>query len=146
MFQTYIKSRSFRRAAARLPQSELAEFIQYFLDHGYAHKTMHRYLCAVIHFADWMTKRGISCSDATAQDKNEFIRQRMIFPSSSGLFMHNRNTYAAALSHWLRYLDNDVEILLTNNKVVEEFDRYLHEVAGLANSTRIYRCRNPLSF
>jgi hypothetical protein len=130
MFQTYIKSRSFRRAAARLPQSELAEFIQYFLDHGYAHKT----------------KRGISCSDATAQDKNEFIRQRMIFPSSSGLFMHNRNTYAAALSHWLRYLDNDVEILLTNNKVVEEFDRYLHEVAGLANSTRIYRCRNPLSF
>jgi site-specific recombinase XerD len=146
MFQTYIKSRSFRRAAARLPQSELAEFIQYFLDHGYAHKTIHCYLCAVIHFADWMTRRGISCSDATAQDKNEFIQQRMIVPSSSGLFMHNRNSYAAALSHWLRYLDNDVEILPTNNKVVEEFDRYLHEVAGLASSTRIYRCRNTREF
>lgn len=146
MFQTYIKSQSFRCAAARLPQSELAEFIRYFQDHGYAHKTIHRYLCAVIHFADWVTKRGISCSDATAQDKCEFIRQRMSDPSPYGLFMHNKNTYAAALSHWLRYLANDVEILSTNNILVEEFDRYLHEVAGLANSTRIYRCRNAREF
>lgn len=146
MFQTYIKSQTFRSAAARLPQTALAEFIQYFLAHGYTHKTIHCYLCAVLHFADWMTRRGISCSDATVQDKNEFIRQRMIVPSSSGLFMHNRNTYSAALSHWLRYLNNDVEILSTNNKVVVEFDRYLHEVAGLANSTRIYRCRNASEF
>lgn len=146
MLQIYIKSQSFRCAAARLPQSELAEFIQYFQDHGYAHKTIHRYLCAVIHFADWMTKRGRSCSDATARDKREFVRHRMIDPSSSGFFMHNKNTYAAALSHWIRLLANDVQILSTNNKLVEEFDCYLSEVAGLANSTRIYRCRNAREF
>lgn len=146
MFQTYVKSKSFRCAAARLPQSELAEFIQYFQDLGYAHKTIHRYLCAVIHFADWMTKRGMSCSDATARDKREFVRHRMSDLSSSGLFMHNKNTYAAALSHWIRHLANDVEILSTNNKLVEEFDCYLREVAGLAKSTRIYRCRNVREF
>lgn len=146
MFQTYIKSQSFRCAAARLPQSELAEFIQYFQDHGYAHKTIHCYLCAVIHFADWMTKRGTSCSDATARDKREFVRYRMSDPSSYGLFMHNKNTYAAALSHWFRYVANDVEILSTDSRLVEEFDCYLLDIAGLANSTRIYRCRNAREF
>jgi len=146
MFQTYVKSQSYRCAASRLPQSELAKFIGYFQEHGYAHKTIHRYLCAVIHFTHWLVKRGISCSDATVQDKREFIRERMSDPSSDRLYMHNKNTYAAALSHWLRYLAIDVEISSSNDVLVEEFDNYLHEVAGLASSTRVYRCRNAREF
>ena len=93
-----------------------------------------------------MTKRGISCNDATARDKREFVRHRMSDPRSSGLFMHNKNMYAAALSHWLRHLANDVKILSTSNSLVEEFDCYLRDAAGLARSTRIYRCRNAREF
>lgn len=146
MFKTYVKSRSFRCAAARLPQPELAEFIRYFQEHGYAHKTIHRYLCAVIHFNDWLLSQGISYNAVTVRDKREFICNRMRSSNSDRLFMHNKNTYAAAISHWMKYLASDVEILSTNNILVEEFDRYLDEVAGLARATRIYRCRNVREF
>jgi integrase/recombinase XerD len=146
MFKIYVKSHSFRCAAARLPQSELTAYIQYFQDNGYAHKTIHRYLCAVIHFNDWLITRGISYNAVTVRDKREFICERMRRPCSERLFMHNKSTYAAAISHWIKYLANDVEILSTNNILIKEFDRYLDKVAGLASSTRLYRCRNVREF
>lgn len=146
MFQTYIKSKSFRYAAAKLPQAELAQFIQHFKVRGYSHKTICCYLFAIIHFAEWMTRREKSCSNATLQDKHEFIQYRTIKLEASGYDVHNKNTYSAALSHWIRIIGNTVEAVSTSNKLVKEFDCYLNEVAGLAESTRIYRCRNVREF
>lgn len=145
MFQQYIKSKSYRCAAAHLPQSELAQCIQYFEGNGYSNKIIHSYLCVIIHFTRWMRKRGLNSKEATAVDKTEFIKQRIEEANIDGASINNK-TYAAALSHWLRHLANDVEVLSTNSILVAEFDLYLNNVAGLAKTTRIYRCRNAQEF
>ena len=100
----------------------------------------------MIHFNDWLISKGISYNTVTVRDKREFICNRTRDPNSDRLFRHNKSTYAAAISHWIKLLASDVEILSTNNILVEEFDRYLGEVVGLASSTRLYRCRNVREF
>jgi len=146
MFQQYIKSKSYRGAVASLPQSELAQFIEYFEVRRYSDKTIRRYLCALIHFNEWMLKRDSNVRYATTLDKNAFMQHRLEQSEADGVSLPNKKSYSAALMHWVRLLKNDAEILSATNVLVAEFDMYLHNVAGLAKTTRIYRCRNAREF
>jgi hypothetical protein len=46
----------------------------------------------------------------------------------------------------LRLLKNNDEVLSTTSLLISEFDRYLNNVAGLAKTTRVTRCRNAREF
>jgi len=66
-----------------------------------------------------------------------------------GAFPRSKKPIAAALSHWLRLVDdrgeNSTNVSEQDNLVIA-FDLYLKDVAGLAPATRLYRCRYATEF
>lgn len=144
MLQTYCKSPLLLSAAKHIPAASMQIFIQFLEDNGYSTKSIQTYLNAVIHFSYWKHKQSLSCTEVTIIDKSHFIDSLLPSCQCSIAFICDKKICAAALSHWLREVvqpNAPVTSLSHNGKLVMQFDTYLKEIAGLAASTREYRCR-----
>ena len=149
MLRLYIKSPQILLAAQYIPDASLRSFILYLEDNGYATKTIHDYLIAVIHFALWQHQLDHSCTNILPDDKAQFIDLHLPNCQCPEGFSSHKKTHAAALSHWLREVvqcDEASADLSEQDKLVMRFDHYLRDIAGLSPATCSYRCRYASEF
>jgi len=95
----------------------------------------------------WQRLRGRGNSSISAHDKIEFITQHLPTCQCPRPFPKSRKAVAAALSHWLRLYAQSSEYAGVSKqqvKLVNAYDCYLKDAAGLPSDTRGYhrRCAN----
>jgi site-specific recombinase XerD len=135
--------------AKLIPDTSMNFFIHYLEDNGYASKTIHNYLGAVIHFFHWQHQQSGIYKKLTKLDKFNFVNLHLPNCQCFKVFPKSKNNCSAALSHWLRQVTevNDTEVNLSeNDKLVQTFEHYLKDVAGLSSATCLYRCRYAKEF
>ncbi len=149
MINLYIQCPQVIKEADYIPNENLQIFLKYLENNGYSPGTIHHYLGAVLHFSRWQRQRGRSCVNAIQSDKADFIDIHLAICQCPGAFPRSKKPIAAALSHWLRLVDdrgeNSTNVSERDN-LVKAFNQYLKDVAGLAPATRLYRCRYATEF
>jgi len=119
---------------------------------GYSRDTIHQYTQAVEHFGFWRSQAFSRSRNVTASEVAEFLTSHLPIcrcpPPASKTF----RTCRAALHHLMLMvgcvsLDSSVRARLGPvTEAVARFDRYLEDVCGLGDATRLYRRRYAREF
>ena len=119
---------------------------------GYSRDTIHQYTQAVEHFGFWRSQAFSRSRNVTASEVAEFLTSHLPIcrcpPPASKTF----RTCRAALHHLMLMVgcvspDSSVRARLGPvTEAVARFDRYLEDVCGLGDATRLYRRRYAREF
>jgi integrase/recombinase XerD len=114
---------------------------------GYAVSTIHSYVQVTEHFSRWLGQRPLSIGDINVRVVDRFIRRHLsccccLIPAAK-----TEKACRAGLGCFLRFLreqqltsESSVQLSFGEH-LINEYDRYLADVAGLAAATRLYRRR-----
>lgn len=132
-----------------LDASYIPDYIEYFVDRGYAASTIRHYLGAVLHFESWRRQSYHSPTLDLHGDVAAFVDQHLCQCHCPPSFPRSKKSAKAALAHWLPVRDpqwaNRV-LQSTHAPLIDSYDHYLTAVVGLAPSTRSYRRRYAAEF
>jgi len=149
MINSYIHSQVLLSEAQHIPITSLNNYICYLNHHGYSQSTIPMYLKAIIHCSSYLKQQECSIIDITVHDKATFLGSHLPICQCPKVFSRCKNSIAAALSIWLKLLDKERATdrkLSTDENLVQEYDNYLKNVAGLSPATRVYRRRYAIEF
>lgn len=149
MLTKYLSCPLLLTEASLINNSHISGFLKFLKDRGYAAGTIHQYLAAVVHFESWRRVRPKPQELEPHGDVNVFVNQHLIHCKCPRSFPRYKITARAALKHWLRLLYPT--LTSTNNRsvyaqLIDSYDHFLEDVAGLSPSTRYYRRRHALAF
>lgn len=119
---------------------------------GYAVSTVQSYVQVTEHFSRWLGGRRLAAGEIDERVVDRFVvghlcRCRCPIPAAT-----TRTVCRAALGCFVRFLreqklaSKPPPRLSDHELLVDEYDRYLREVAGLAAATRLYRRRYAREF
>lgn len=141
-----------RRMAASHLGIILERFALDLQSRGHAVSTVQSYVQVAEHFSRWLGRRRVSVREIDEHTVERFVgghlpRCRCPIPAAK-----SKAASRAALGRLVRFLrEHDLSSkpsprLSQQVSLVEEYDRYLREVAGLAAATRLYRRRYAREF
>lgn len=141
-----------RRMAASHLGIILEQFALDLQARGYAVSTLQSYVQVTEHFSRWLSEHRLPVREIDERTVDRFVdghlcRCRCPIPAAT-----TRKICQAALSCLVRFLRERKLATMTplqlsdHELLVEEYDRYLREVAGLAAATRLYRRRYAREF
>lgn len=124
--------------------SHIATFLAYLRDRGYAKRTQHSYVCAVGHFAHWLSLEKVRLAQLDEQVVMRFLSVHRPHCSCPYPVLRTKHEIHAALRHLLTALRSSGVILQRQDSdpitlELARFDRYMLRVRGLAASTRRQR-------
>lgn len=140
----------------RMAESHLGIILdQFALDmqaRGYAVSTVQSYVQIIEHFSRWLGGHRLAPSEIDERLVSKFVvghlcRCRCPIPAAT-----TRTACRAALSCFVRFIREQKLAPKPNPRLSKQdllvagYDRYLHEVAGLAAATRLYRRRYAREF
>lgn len=147
MINAYIKSPHVLKEVEYIPDESLSIFLQFLETNGYSPTTIHQYLGAILHFSNWQRQKGKTCINAVHTDKNNFTDKHLANCRCHPAFSRSKKHVSAALSHWFRLVfHNNPKHLNEQDELIQAFNLYLKNVAGLSSATRLYRCRYATEF
>ena len=119
-------------------------YLTYLRDHQYAKQTKHSYLCAVAHFAYWLTIEKTSLLQLGKQTVARFLSDHLPHCKCPYPVLRSAHEIHAALHHLLAVLEAHRVIRQHQNEdplsaELASFDRYMLQVRGLAATTRRQR-------
>jgi integrase/recombinase XerD len=124
--------------------SHVATFLTYLRDRGYAKHTQHHYLCAVGHFAHWLSLKKARLSQLDDQVVRRFLFVHLPHCSCPYPVLRTKHEIHAALRHLLAALYGSGVIPQRQDAdpislEIAGFDNYMLHVRGLAANTRRQR-------
>jgi site-specific recombinase XerD len=124
--------------------SHVATFLAYLRDRGYAKQTQHSYICAVGHFARWLSLEKARLPDLNDQVVRQFLSVHLPHCSCPYPVLRTKHEIHAALRHLLAALRASGVISQRQDAdpislELVRFDNYMLHVRGLAISTRRQR-------
>jgi site-specific recombinase XerD len=124
--------------------SHVATFRAYLRDRGYARQTQHSYICAVAHFARWLTLEKARLPRLNEQVVMRFLSVHLPHCSCPYPVLRSKHEIHAALRHLLAMLRASGVIPQRQSSdpislELARFDSYMLHVRGLAASTRRQR-------
>ena len=124
--------------------SHVATFLAYLRDRGYAKQTQHSYICAVAHFARWLSLEKERLPHLNEQVVIRFLSVHLPHCSCPCPVLRSKHEIHAALRHLLTVLRAGCVIPHRQNSdpvsaELARFDNYMLDVRGLAVSTRRQR-------
>ncbi len=149
MFRKYLSHPLLLAALSAIDSSQVSEFLRYLESRGCTSGTIRSYLRAIVHFE--------FCSPANLnpqvidphRDVQVFLDQHLAQCVCPRSFPRSKVIAQAALKHWLciRY----PTLVGTYNQsahtqLINSYDYFLADVAGLSQATRYYRRRHTLEF
>lgn len=139
---------------ARLHNSYLSTsidvYVTYLEERGFTQRSIQSYLWAVEHFSRWLERKGVDEAGVTSHHVKLFLYNHLPRCRCTPPALRCINMVRAALRHWCIVTGRKAEPSqgVTPSRqiiaAVEAYDRYLDQVAGLAESTRQYRRRYVL--
>lgn len=136
---------------AWLEDSILQPYVSQYREHlerrRYAPNTQRAYLCCVAHFAHWLTLERCGLEAIGQSAVMRFLSEHLPACACPDPVRRLRHELRAALSHLLEVLEAGGVMLQhpnRNSAIKQEltrFDTHMHNVWGLAESTRRRRCR-----
>jgi Phage integrase, N-terminal SAM-like domain len=121
-------------------------YVQYLLDRGYAAATIRSYLMSVAHLAHWCGVHRYGLGDLNEALLDRFVRRHLSRCRCADRVPHLTYCVRPALLHLLRMLRAEERIASGTPDdppaivaELREFDRYLIDVRGLAQTTRYSR-------
>lgn len=131
----------------------LEQFTAYLQRRGHGSQAAHAYCQAVRHFLQWRRTRDVVPDDRfDSQLVRVFLDQHLPACRCPAPAVRTRKTARAALNQLLlmsgqpRLIPLAPRASAAIEDSVRAFDRYLHEVCGLAEQTRLGRCRYAREF
>lgn len=124
--------------------SHVGKFLVYLRDRGYARSTQHSYLCAVGHFAHWLSLEKTRLPHLNEQAVRRFLSVHLPHCGCSYPVLRSKHEIHAALRHLLAMLRASGAIPKRHDSdplslELTRFDSYMLHVRGLAASTRRQR-------
>lgn len=124
--------------------SHVVAFLAYLRGRGYATQTLHSYICAVAHFARWLSLEKARLPHLNEQVVERFIAVHLPHCSCPYPTLRTRHEIHAALHHLLVVLRASGVIPQSHNSdpisvELARFDDYMLHVRGLAANTRRQR-------
>lgn len=139
------------RPRSWLERSILHPYVARYNEHlsrgRYSSHTRRIYLCCVAHFAHWLTKERYTLSAVDEAAVSRFLSEHLPRCACPYPVRRQAHEIRAALARLLETLRADLVIpgrLAPEDHLGQElarFDAYMHEVGGLAVSTRRERCQ-----
>jgi integrase/recombinase XerD len=122
----------------------VATFLAYLRDRRYARQTQHSYICAMAHFARWLSLEKTRLPHLNEQVVRRFISVHLSHCSCPYPVLRTKHEIHAALRHLLAMLRASGVIPRRQNSdpislELARFDSYMLDVRGLAISTRHQR-------
>jgi site-specific recombinase XerD len=139
-------------AAASLGDTAAA-YVQYLTERGYAAGSIKGYFGSVAHFVHWLTQRRFRAGDICESLIDRFLDRHLPGCRCAPQCWRARSEVRAALRQFLKML-RLTGVCARKLSVIpaaiaaelEDFDRHLVDVRGLAASTRAIRMRHLLDF
>jgi site-specific recombinase XerD len=139
-------------AAASLEDTGAA-YVQYLTERGYAAGSIKGYFGSVAHFVHWLTQRRFRAGDICESLIDRFLDRHLPGCRCAPQCWRARSEVRAALRQFLKML-RLIGVCARKLPVIpaaiaaelEDFDRHLMDVRGLAASTRAIRMRHLLDF
>jgi integrase/recombinase XerD len=141
-----------RRMAASHLGIILEQFALDLQARGYAVTTVHSYTQVTEHFSRWLGRRRFAVLEIDQQTVDRFIDSHLSCCRCPIPAATTPSVCRAGLGCFVRFLreqnlaSKSSRQLLYSEHLVEEYDRYLLEVAGLTTATRLYRRRYAREF
>lgn len=139
-------------AAASLGDTAAA-YVQYLSERGYAAGSIKGYFASVAHFVHWLMRHGLRAPDISESVIDRFLDRHLPVCRCAPQCWRARSEVRAALRQFLKMLriagvctEKASTIPATIAAELEDFDRHLADVRGLAASTRAIRMRHLLDF
>jgi integrase/recombinase XerD len=125
-------------------EPHISLYLTYLLDRRYAQRTQPSYLCAVAHFAHWLTLGKTPLSELEEQTVARFLSEHLPHCRCPDPVLRSAHEIRAALRHLLTVLRVHRVIRQHQNEdplsgELAGFDRYMLQVRGLAVNTRRQR-------
>ena len=149
MLGQYIRDPQLQVESKHIASNCMQVFLEYLELKGYANRTIQFYLGAVLHFSRWQRQNGRMLSEATSDNKKEFITAHIPYCQCPRSFPRNINTVKAAIHRWADVIGIQIITSSTEHEIeqlVLKFDDYLSSVAGVSEATRLYRRRHASDF
>ena len=139
---------------AGTPLSASADaYIRYLTERGYAAGTVKGYFVSAAQFAQWFTRQGVDLTDLREELIDRFVDIHLLTCRCEPRCRRTRKEARAALGHLLEMLRANGQCAPKRSTVpeaieaeLENFERYLVDVRGLAPSTRSVRRRHLRDF
>jgi site-specific recombinase XerD len=124
--------------------SHVVSFLAYLRDRGYATQTQHSYVCAVAHFARWLSLENARLARLNEQVVGRFLSVHLPHCHCPYPVLRTKHEICAALRHLLAMLRANGAIPPRQGSdpisvELDRFDNYMLHVRGLAASTRRQR-------
>jgi site-specific recombinase XerD len=124
-------------------EPHVSRYTAYLCDCRYAKQTQHSYLCAVAHFAHWLTLKKMSLSQLGDLTVTQFLSHHLPHCHCPDPVLRSAPEIRAALRHLLAVLRTHGVVRHPNGGSLSVelacFDRYMLQVRGLAANTRRQR-------
>ena len=149
MLNRYIHDPHVQQESTCITDNSLHVFLAYLEFNGYAIKTIHDYLGAVLHFSRWLHQNGKTLAEATDDSESKFTTTHISHCHCPHSFPRNKKIIAAALHRWSDVIGIQTIASSSSNEteqLIVKFDDYLANVIGISVATRLYRRRHVHEF
>lgn len=147
MLTRYLSCPLLLTEASFIDDSNITGFLMFLEGRRYAPRTISQYLSSIVHFESWHRAQARSQELDLHRDASVFVNQHLTQCKCPGFFPRRKITARAALKHWLRVVHPTLagaKNQSANVQLVNLYNHYMADVAGLAPSTRHYRRRYAL--